>query len=233
MPPSLSLFLILLVLGPKPNTMMSTQESTKTIERDPFTQRVDEIELRAESIFDAIGRLNQSFDIAISIEGILPAEGTVTNPKFTVRIENRSLAEVLTLLCELDNRYSWARDGKMVNLFPRALQNDPTYLFNQRLPVLHFENIREVSDAVMQVIHQVPGPPKQLIYWGLGGTQNFAKPLSVTYDDLTVRQAMNRIAQQLGPTFGWQVGGHSQTPAIVFHYKLGTRPGYDVPPTGS
>jgi hypothetical protein len=204
------------------------QKQTDQVAKDPFSQRVDVVELKAETIFDAIGRLNQAFDVAISIEGILPEKGTTTNPRFTGRMENRTLAETLTWLCVLDNRYTWARDGNVANLFPRGVQNDATYLFNRQLPLLRFEDISQVSEATMQVVHQLPGQPQQLVYWGVGGNQVFAKPWSATFSHLSVRQALNRIAQQMGPTNGWQVGGLAATPTIVFHYKLGANGGYDA-----
>jgi hypothetical protein len=187
---------------------------------DPLEQKVGSFELRDQTLGDALGRLNQSFDISISIEGVLPEEGTVTNPKLTANIENRTLAEVLDWLCTLDTRYVWARDGNNVNFFPRASSNDPNYFFGRTLADLHFQNVRNVGDAVIAIDHQASDPSGGVIYMGIGQTQGFAEAWTASFSNITVRQALNRIARQLGPTYGWQIGGTTKARLIVFHYKL-------------
>jgi hypothetical protein len=206
------------------------QESTAPANKDPLDQVVQEAQLTDETIFDEIARLNQAFDISISIEGILPANGTVANPKFKVRIEKQTLTNVLSWLCTLDTRYTWIRDGNMVNVFPRAFLNDKSYFFNRQLPEVRFQEIRESGVAALEVVHQLGDPNEHLYFMGIGGTQSFAKPWTATFHDITVRQALNRIAQQLGPTYGWQIGGHIGSRLIMFHYKLGAKPGYDAVP---
>src|SRR5262245_39917991 len=91
---------------------------------DPLDQIVETAKLNDESIFGEIARLNQTFDIPISIEGILPKSGTVTNPKFTAAIHHQTIAKTLDWLCTVDARYTWTRDGSMVNVFPRSTLND-------------------------------------------------------------------------------------------------------------
>jgi hypothetical protein len=199
------------------------EQSTADAPSDPLDQRVGSFELKDETFGDALGRLNQSFDISVSVEGLLPTEGVVTNPKFRARIEGHTVTEVLTWLCALDTRYTWARDGNMVNIFPRGSRDDRTYLFNRILPVLQFENVSKADEAAIGVIHQLGDPSEILICLSVGGTQTFAKPWTATFRDITVRQALNRIAQQLGPTYGWQIGGKARQRLIVFQFKLGGR----------
>ncbi len=224
------LVLILLPSGtwaPSPSIRESTTPATRD---DPFDQVVQDAQVTDETIFDEIARLNQAFDISISIEGILPAEGTVANPRFTARIEKQTITNVLSWLCALDTRYTWIRDGNMLNLFPRAFLNDKSYFFNRLLPEVRFQEIRESGDAAMEVVHQLGDPNENLYFMGIGGTQSFARPWTATFHDITVRQALNRIAQQLGPTYGWRIGGHTGTRLIMFHYKLGARKDYNVLP---
>lgn len=197
------------------------QQPTSPVTQDPLMQVVRVAELKDETIFAEIARLNQNFDIAISIEGILPAAGTVTNPRFTAKIENESITNVLSWLCGLDTRYTWTRDQNIVNVFPRTSLNDKTYFFNRSLPEVQFQDIRESGVAVMEVVHQLGDPNENLYFMGIGGTQNFAKPWTTTFHNITVRQALNRIAHQLGPTYGWQIGGNANQRMIMFHYKLG------------
>jgi len=200
------------------------------VTKDPLDQTVAAVHLKDETIFDGIARLNQAYDISISIEGILPATGTISNPRFTVRTDNQTIANVLSWLCAVDTRYTWTRDGNMVNLFPRAFLNDKDYFFNRLLPEVSFHEVRESGDAAMEVVHQLGDPREQLYFLGIGGTQGFAKPWSASFHDITVRQALNRVAQQLGPTYGRQIGGTTGQRMIMFHYKLGARPNSKVIP---
>lgn len=190
---------------------------------DPLNQMVETAQLTNETIFNEIARLNQAFDIPISIEGILPKSGTVLNPKFTVAVQHQTVAEILDWLCTIDARYTWNRDGNMVNLFPRAALNDSRYFFNKLLPELDFREVREVADAAMAVVHQLGDPNERLYFMGIGGTQQFAKPWTATFHEITVRRALNQIAERLGPTYGWQIGGTEGQRMIMFHYKLGAQ----------
>ncbi len=223
-----SLLLFMLVAGPALSGLGQDSPSEST--KDPLEQKLEAIELRGETIFDALARLDQAYDLAISIEGIIPASGVVTNPQFKAKTEDHTIAQALTWLCSLDSRYTWTRDGNMVNLFPRAFQNDPHYLFNRTLSVLEFNEVKESGHAAISVVQQLGDPAEHLYFMGIGGTESFAKPWTATFHDITVRQAMNRIARQLGPSYGWQLGGHTKSRLMMFHYKLGARPGYNLAP---
>jgi hypothetical protein len=199
--------------------LLSFPQSTTPL-LDPLTQNVGSFVIKDETIGDALGRLNQLFDISISIEGVLPEEGTITNPKLSGTLENRTLAGVLDWLCDLDGRYTWARDDDNVNIFPRASLNDARYFFKQTIADLRFEHVRKVADAVLAVDRQSGDQQGGVIYMGFGQAQSFAQDWTASFEKLTVRQALNRIARRLGPTCGWQVGGTTKARLIVFHYKL-------------
>jgi len=207
-------------------TALAAQEPNS--DYDPFHQKLSSVELNDESIFDAIARVNQATNISISIEGILPAKGTVENPKFRAKMDGATVSEVLSWLCKLDTRYSWTRDGNMANIFPSAMRDNPKYFFNRKLHELHFQNILQSDDAAITIVHQLGDPSEHLYFLGVGGTQSFSKPWSATFHDITVREGLNRIAEQLGPTYGWQIGGHEGMRLIMFHYKLGPGKGYNV-----
>lgn len=228
---TLACLLILSLLCFGRATLDSTaQEPVTNVNADPLDQVVGSVQLKDETIFGEIARLNQAFDFSISIEGILPAAGTVSNPKFSATVDSQTISQVLTWLCNLDTRYTWTRDGNMVNVFPRAFINDKSYFFNRLLPEVSFNGIRESGVAAMEVVHQLGDPHEQLYFLGIGGTQTFARPWTATFHEVTVRQALNRIAQQLGPTYGWQIGGTINQRMIMFHYRLGARPNSEVIP---
>jgi hypothetical protein len=201
-------------------THMSFKQTPTTHMFDPFEQKVESFDLRGQTIGEALGQLNQSFDISISIEGVLPEEGTVTNPKLNTSMRNVTLAMVLDQLCVLDTRYRWARDGNSANFFPKTSLSNPNYFFSRTLTDLHFHDVRRVDDAVIAIDRQSGDPSGGVIYMGIGQTQGFAEAWTASFRNLTVRQALNRIAQKLGPTYGWQIGGTIKAKLIVFHYKL-------------
>jgi hypothetical protein len=219
--------LLVIVFGVVLTTAFAAQ-GPSSADNDPFDQKLASVELNDESIFDAIARLNQSSNIAISIEGIVPAQGTVQNPKFKARIDGPTLTEALSWFCKLDTRYSWSRDGNMANIFPSAVRDNPSYFFNRKLPELRFQDIRQSDDAAITIVHQLGDPSENLYFLGVGGTQSFSQPWTATFHDITVRQGLNRIAQQLGPTYGWQIGGHTGARLVMFHYKLGAGKDYNI-----
>jgi hypothetical protein len=203
-------------------------QQPNSADKDPFEQKLSSVELNDENIFDAIARLNQATSIAISIEGILPARGTVQNPKFRAKMDGQTVSEALSWLCKLDTRYTWSRDGNMANIFPSEMRDNPHYFFNRKLPELRFQDIRQSDDAAITIVHQLGDPSEQLYFLGVGGTQSFSRPWTATFHDITVRQGLNRVAQQLGPTYGWQIGGHTGVRLVMFHFKLGASKDYNV-----
>lgn len=200
---------------------MSSQQAALPPRLDPLDKKIDRFEVKNETLGDALGRLNQVFDISISIEAVLPEEGTIANPRLNGSVEATTVEGVLTWLCALDARYAWTRDDNSINFMPRSKASDPTYFFNRVLREPHFERVRRVDDAGIAVVHGLNDPKENLIFLGIGGTQTFAEPWTVSFNNITVRQALNRIARHLGPTYGWQIGGTAQARLIVFHYKLG------------
>lgn len=196
-------------------------ESQQRIVRDPFQRSVPAIVLNGQTIFQAIARLYVSTGIVVSVERMLDDKGTgEMDRKFTATIPAASTTVVLNEICALDGRYAWSRDGNVVNIYPSKTLGDPNYLFNRRIPVFHLNAVSQASSAAIQADEELPGPRSQLILLGAGGT-DFAKPWTVTLKNLTLRMAMNRIAQHLCATCGWQLlKSRSSEPTVMFYYKL-------------
>jgi hypothetical protein len=208
----------------------AVQDLVQTSGSDPFDQRIALVELKNESIFEGIARLNQVSGIAISLEGILPAQGTVINPTFRAKLEGHRIDEILSWFCSLDPRYTWSRDENMANIFPAVYRDDKTYVFNRVLPLLRFDGVSSSDDAALDIFRQLGDPTENIYFLGIGGTQTFAGPWTANFREISVRHALNQIARQLGPTYGWQIGGHIGSRLIMFHYKLGANTGYKPAP---
>lgn len=207
------------------NLALEQQAAAGNRSTDAFDQQVEHLELRDESIFTAISKLSQSVDVAFSIEGILLPKQEIQpppDPKFSATIQGKTLKEVLDWLCAMDPRYTWRRDGNTTNFFPSAKLDDKLYFLNRKIPLIMLHEAKDAGDAVFAALQQLPEPKAHLIFLQAGGSLRFAKLWTETMSDLTVRQAFNRIAQELGPTFGWQIGGTQSSPIIMFHYRLGS-----------
>lgn len=196
--------------------------------KDPFDQIVGRLDLKDETIFHAVGKLNQAFEVAFSLEMPLTPVGVgrlPDDPQFSAHIEGRTLREVLTWLCDLDPRFTWLRDENTVAVFPRAIQNDRAYLLNLMVPEMTFTKEKEPGDAALRVIaglnatRPARDPRLQLAVLNIGNLI-YSQPFSGTYRSLTIRQILNRIAQHLGPTHGWVFTGTDEFNLLQFHARL-------------
>ncbi len=197
---------------------------TRQAKSDPFEKRMAHLQLQDQTFLDGLGKLNEVYDISFSIELIPTPKGAralPVNPKFTASIENKNLYEALDWLCGLDARFAWVRDGNSVNIFSRASRTDPHYLFNRILQVFAIQGVPDAQRAVMEAVGQLPPPKEQLAVLVMGGSVQFAKPWTATFSDITLRQAINRIALQLGPAAGWEFGGTEDFRFLSFHTRLG------------
>lgn len=187
---------------------------------DQFDRTAPPIRLVHQTIFQAFAELYQSTGIVISVERILGRNGAVPDRRFTATIRGGKPAQVLNEICTLDSRYAWSRDGNVVNVYPWNTVGDRKYLFNRRIPSFELRNVSKAATAAIEADEQLPGERSQLIILGTGG-DDFAEPWSVKLRNLTLRAAMNRIAQHLCSSCGWQLlSGKSSEPILVFYRKL-------------
>jgi hypothetical protein len=121
------------------------------------------------------------------------------------------------------------RNGNMVNALPSALAKDPNYVLNRKIDEVTFRDVRQASDAVMNMVGQLPGPREQIAVLQVGVPLNFSEPWSETLKDVTLREVVNKIAQQLGPSYGWQFSGAKDFRMITFHEGLLPKPSRSKP----
>lgn len=188
--------------------------------KDPFERTVPAIVLDRETMFEAVARIYESAGIVVSVERVLGSEeASAGDRKFTATIPGGKPATVLDEICALDGRYAWSRYGNMVNVYPRSVIGDANYLFNRAIPTFRLNGVNDPGSAAIQAVDELPGPRALLIVLEVGGF-NFAKPWTVNVDDVTLRQAADRIAQHLCQTCGWQLMGTRTAPRIMFFRKL-------------
>lgn len=187
---------------------------------DPFSRVVPTIRLVHQTIFESFARVYESTGIVVSVERVLGSVHSEPDATFTATIQGGSPATVLDEICALDRRYAWSRDGGMVNVYPWKTVADRNYLFNRRIPIFHLDAVPQADSAVIRAVDELPGKRSQLIVLGTGRT-DFASPWTITLKNLTLRLAVNRIAQHLCVSCGWQVlPGKASQPVITFYRRL-------------
>jgi hypothetical protein len=202
-------------------------QSSKPIEApaDLLQQSIEELTLKNQYFMDGIVKLDTlASGLGFSVEYILPPPHAPrpTDPKFTDKITGVTLAEALDWLCRLDPRYTWSRDGTTINIFPRASQEEKNYYFTRKLSNLAFRNERNAYDGLPKVLTPISSPKEAVIT--LGGVRDFQTPLTATFTNITVREALNRLIQHLSPTEGWMVTGNQEVMLLYVYDTITLRP---------
>jgi hypothetical protein len=194
---------------------------------DAFTLPVGGLQLENQTIVDGIAMLSQSKNVAYSVElplGRTIAESAPALRTVTSSIKPGTLTNVLDQLCALDSTFAWKRIANTVHLYPRSLETDQSYLFNKKISVLNLKDVPDAQDAVFKTVAQLEGPKEQIALMQSGVSIIFSHPWTASFNDITVREVFDKIAQQLGPTYGWQFGGASDFRVLTFHERLSVKP---------
>lgn len=194
------------------------QEQIKTVA--PFDRMVPTIVLKQQTMFEVFARVFESTGISVSVERVLGAEdASKMDPEFTATLQGGKPSVVLDEVCALDGRYAWSRDENTLNVFPRRLVGDPDYAFNRRTTDFNLSEVTSPAVAAIQAANELSGPRGHLTVLDVGGF-DFPKPWTVTFKGVTLRQAMNRIAEHACSTCGWQLSGTEATPIVMFYRRL-------------
>jgi hypothetical protein len=192
-----------------------------------FQQSVAGLSLNNQDIIDGVAMLSHNVGLAVSVEHELGAttSGAAPQPNtFTAAIGPGTVSEILDGLCALDPTFAWQKDGNMVNMMPRALVSERDYFLNRNVNELVFRDIRDAQEALFKTVGGLPPPKEQVAIMEVGVSLAFARPWSATFQNISIREALDQIARQLGPTFGWQLTGAKNFRIITFHQQLMPKP---------
>ena len=107
------------------------------------------------------------------------------------------------------------------NVLPRYGSRDPLYFLNRKVDRIRISGASNAQDAVFQAIAQIPGEKQQIAVLQTGSSLAFPKVWTWQSGDATVfREVLDRIAGQLGPTFGWQLSGAKDFRMLTFYAGL-------------
>lgn len=128
------------------------------------------------------------------------------NPHFSLHLEGRTVREILNALCTSDARYTWTEDGTSINVYARTTKDELSYLFNVSISRITVKDIPDPDQGLTPLSKLLPD--QQIGYFGSGGNDAYSEPWTASFENLTVRQFINRIAEHLGSqtTWVWQGG---------------------------
>lgn len=214
-----------LVLCSAALSQTANQASPHDSKESSLELSVPALELRNETIFDGVAKLSHFASLAVSEEIILKPklkDKPVPEFRFTAEIHNRTVRESLDWLTHLDNRYAWSTDGKTVNIFPRATLGDPDYLMNKEVEHIEYHEVMAPETAMFKALKSLGGSHEQLAFMATGGNTNYSVPLTNVFSHVSFRDLLNALARQIGPGYGWTLGGSRDFRIVTFHSGLVT-----------
>jgi len=186
-----------------------------------WNERVPEFVLTDGTVLEGLKRLSsEQKGFAFGFENVLRAKFSdppVIDVRFSLRLKNKSVREILDALCEADHRYAWSAGDSFVNVYPLASVDDSHYLPNRKLAKLEIRNITDVEQGLLAIAQQLPSPAEQVAHVQLGGDASYPSvPWSTSFENLTVREAVNLLTTHMGVRACWIFGGSLDFRSFAF-----------------
>jgi hypothetical protein len=140
---------------------------------------------------------------------------STVSPHFSLHLQGKTIRELLDELCKTDPRYTWLQDGATVNIYPRSIVGDASYLLNLNIDRIVVKDAPDADHALTPLFKQFP--EQQIGYFGPGlGSDDYDAPWTAGFNSLTVRQFINRIAEHMGPRTSWVWEGGQKERMFTF-----------------
>lgn len=199
-------------------TQLSLGELSKkhTSNEIPLNARIDHFDITDGVMRDALSELSTKLinHIHLGFEEItrnkIQDDPRASGPHFSLHVKDRTVAELLDKFCKLDSRYIWSADGITINIYPRDA-NDKSYLMNLWIRKIDIKDVPDPNQALTPLAKLFP--QQQIGYIGIGVANNtYPAPWTARFEQLTVRQFINRITEHIGPetSWIWQGGQHER-----------------------
>ncbi len=219
------LFALLLLSVVLPRCVLASEAANVT--EPPLNYRVERFTLDHETLLDGLKNLSSgSQPFSFGFEMPLRAEfRDVATPEriFEVDLKGKTIRELLDYMCLIDSRYAWSTEGAFVNIYPRATETDSSYLLNRIIPTFAMHSVSNINQALFSMADQLPPPREQVAHVQAGGDSSYPlKPWTESFGRLTVRQAVNRLCQHLGPNSNWVLSGSSDFRGFGFFRRWRT-----------
>jgi hypothetical protein len=207
------LFILLTALWPVSEGAGAQQEAKPSAQGEKFLDtNVPEFDVHDLSLLNALWKLaGGPAPFGFGFEKVLKnrlSDPNIPDPHFSLRMRGKSAREILDALCRADSRYTWSSDGTAVDIFPKNVVSDPSYLLNRKLETLELHNVTDVQGGLLAITRELPPPFEQVAIAQIGGADPYpAQPWTITFHNLTVRKAINRLAAHGGSCGTWIFGG--------------------------
>ncbi len=225
-------FLLLFLTASWPDGVAAQQLSNQPAREPEFLEaKVSEFEMSNQTLLDALWRLSRIPALfGFGFEKVLKrrlSDPDIPEPHLSLRLKGKSVRQILDALCQADPRYTWTLDGATVNVFPKDVANEPSYLLNRKLEKFELKNATDVQNGLLAIVRQLPPPVEQVAEAQMGGADPYPlEPWTVTMENLTVRQVVNRLAAHGDPCAAWIFGGSKdfRTFGFFIPYFCSTQP---------
>jgi hypothetical protein len=174
----------------------------------PLEIRVDHFDVTDGVFRDAISMLSLKNikDLHLGFEEIIrdriQDDERTQSPHFSFSTDGKTVRELLDELCNQDIRYTWSMGGTTINIYPRSSMDDRSYLLNQWIQKIAISNVPDPDQALTAPSKLFPD--QQVGYFGPGlGNNAYAQPWTNDFEDLTVRQFINKLAEHMGSQTSW------------------------------
>lgn len=194
------------------------QQASPNPSNDVLNRPIAAFDLDTGSLIDGLSKLSMTAQpINIGFEEILRErwrEKPPPDPRFSLHLRATTIRQILDTLCNYDSRYTWSSDGRTINVFPRTVMLDRNYLLNRIVVSISFSSITSADDVLTPLAHIFPN--EQIGYTHMGGDPSYEKPWSISFTNITVRQLMNRAAENILPGATWIFSGSKDQRFFTF-----------------
>jgi hypothetical protein len=213
------MYLLTTVLGVIAMAAVCQASQSENSARNLTGQPLQRFDLVDGSLKDGVVKLAQEVGGHYGFEEVLRRQRTEpqnTGPHFSLHLANTNLAGVLDALCERDSRYTWSAGQQTINVYPKAIERNSTYLLNRRISRLELKDSPNPDRALFALDTQLPPPREQIGYIEAGGDNAYDAPWSASFSDLTVRQFVNQLAIHLRGATIWCFQGSTEERLFSF-----------------
>jgi len=203
--------------GRRPETpvKVTTVDSVLNSEISAFNLNDETIEVGLKRLASGSAAFAMGFEHELKSKQTDPP---IQDPCLTLHLTATTVRGALDAMCQSDGRYTWSTDDAFINVYPIKTVNLGSYLMNRRLTKLDLKELTDIQQGLLTIVNQLPPPREQVAIAQVGGDDTYpAEPWTTRYENLTVRQAINRLVRHMGERASWAFTGSTDFRAFAFN----------------